>query len=189
MVPQVTPAERPLPTARELGLLAPVLLLPLVYAGMYAGDGVIHLAFAENAAEGRFFELNPGERVPGETSPGFMLALALAMRGLGAAATPLAVQVAGLLAWWALALVVFRVALALLGDRRWALGAAAIAALIPGSAYNAVVGMENGWHALVTWGAIALSLGSGPRGVAIGGLLGIGCWLRPEGLAVATLWA
>ncbi|HVS16542.1 MAG TPA: hypothetical protein VMV46_21715 [Thermoanaerobaculia bacterium] len=178
----------------ELAWLVVALLVPLLYAGMYAGDGVIHLAFAESAAEGRFFELNPGEPVAGETSPGFMLLVALPMRWLGAPATPLAVQVAGYLGWCLLVLLVWRVALRLLGDRRWALATAVVAGLVPGSAYNTVVGMENGWFALVIWGAIALSLAPASRhqparGAAIGALLGVACWLRPEGLVLAGLWA
>jgi hypothetical protein len=186
--------ERRALTVRELAWLAPVLLLPLVFAGMYAGDGVLHLAFAESAAAGRFFELEPGEPVAGETSPGFMLLVALLIRILGLAATPLAVQTLGYLVWWLLILVVWRVALALLGDRRWALAAASAAGLVPGSAYNSVVGMESAWFALAVWGAIASSA-LAPRGAAgfqggvqAGGLLGMGCWLRPEGLVVAGLW-
>jgi hypothetical protein len=174
---------------------------PLLYLGMYAGDAEIHLVYGANAAAGRFFEFNPGESSPGVTSPGFMLMIAALFRWLPAEAVPVAVKSINLLAWYGLCFVVFRLArrLGLQGGWEWA--AVGVAGLIPGSAYNATVGMENGLFALgvLVWIERALAtgwfdMGSDRTGRGswkseawLGAAIGLTVWLRPEGFVVGGL--
>ena len=66
---------------------------PFLYYGMYAGDAMIHLVYAENAAAGRFFEFNPGEKSAGVTSPGYMLLVTGLFRLTAPEAVPISRQV------------------------------------------------------------------------------------------------
>ena len=176
---------------------AAVLAYPAAYLGMYAGDALIHLAYAENAAAGRWFEFNPGEKSSGVTSPGWMLLLAGCFKLAPAWYVPALVKALNLLAWYALALVVWLTARRVLGSDGWALLAALTAGLLPGSAYNATIGMENGVFALVVMLFLHLAarwqwlygdrLQARWRGVALGAALGAAAWLRPEGFVVGAV--
>ena len=84
-----------------LAAAAAVLLYPLAYADVYAGDAVIHLIYAENAARGHFYEFNLGEVTAGVTSTGYMLLLAGLFRLLPAPLVPIAAKLLGALAWFA----------------------------------------------------------------------------------------
>lgn len=199
---------------RRYGLVAGAALAalaPLVFAGAFAGDAQVHLVFAENAAHGRWFEFNRGQFVSGETSPGYMLLGAAMFRVFPSAAVPVVLKIVGLLAWYALAWLVYRTARRLLSADAsadatgWAAAAACVASLIAGSAYNANVGMENGLFAAGVWLWIdraaawrwferpqpAERLAPSPgRELLLGLLLGACCWLRPEGwLIMAVAWA
>jgi hypothetical protein len=174
--------------------LAVTAVLPFFYVHAFAGDAQVHLVFAENAAHGQFFTFNSGEKVAGETSPGYMLLGALLFRLLPSWSVPVALKGLGILAWYALVLLVYRVAARALGDRRWARVAAIAAGLMPGSAYNATVGMENGIFAAVVWlwldlaGAWSWLTGrtsTWRRELCLASLLVVACWLRPEGFVVA----
>ena len=179
-----------------------VIAEPFVFARAFAGDAEVHLVFAESAARGRFFEFNPGERVSGETSPGYMMLGAALFRTMPAAWVPVALKIVDLAAWYALCWLVYAVATRLLdgggptSDRIWPAIAAVAAAAMPGSVYNANVGMENGLFAAMIWWWILLATrwrwfdtrgGSVPRELAGASILGIACWLRPEGAVVAAL--
>ena len=182
--------------AAVLGVAA-VLAYPAAYLGMYAGDALIHLAYAENAAAGRLFEFNPGEKSSGVTSPGFMLLLAAFFKIASAYYVPALVKALNLLAWYALAFVVWLTARRVLGSDGWAFLAAVTAGLLPGSAYNATIGMESGLFALAVMLFLYLAarwkwlFGDRPReawqGVAIGVTLGVAAWLRPEGFVVGAI--
>jgi hypothetical protein len=182
-------------------VLGVLLLYPVAYLGMYAGDAQIHLVYGANAAHGAFFEFNRGETSPGVTSPGFMLLLAGLFRVLPAEVVPLAVAAINLVAWYALSATVFLVARRLGLTGTWALACACLAGLLPGSAYNALIGMENGLFALVVAGWIHRALvtgwfdldqsGAGARSiwpdVWLGACIGASVWLRPEGVVVGAL--
>jgi hypothetical protein len=181
---------------------------PFLFAGAFAGDAQVHLVFAERAAHGRFFEFNPGEHVSGETSPGYMLLGAALFHLVPARGVPVALKLIGLVAWYLLCWLVYLVTMRLFAedDRRerfWPGIAASAAALIPGSVYNANVGMENGLFATAVWMWIYLaakwrwfersgtpmpaegrSIG---QEIALSALLGLACWLRPEGLVLLAL--
>jgi hypothetical protein len=185
-----------------------IVLEPLLFAGSFAGDAQVHLVFAENAARGHFFEFNPGQHVSGETSPGYMLLGAALFRCLPARWVPVALKLLGLAGWYLLCWLVYRVAQRVLTEdddkeRFWPAAATVTAALIPGSVYNANVGMENGLFAAVVWLWIELGAhwrwferpSSGTRSppggmrqeAALAGLQGVACWLRPEGFVLLGL--
>ena len=163
--------------------------VPLVFVGAYAGDAIIHLAYAERAAQGHFYEFNPGDVSSGVTSPGFLLLLTAAFRILPAAAVPIAVKVACVAGWIALVLVVFALGRRVLAPQT-ALVAALALAFMPGAAYNATIGMENGLFALAVWSAVLVSRDQATRRrrVTAAMLMMVATWLRPEGLFAAGIW-
>jgi hypothetical protein len=186
--------------------LAVVVAEPFLFWDAFAGDAQVHLVFMESAAQGRFFEFNRGEVVSGETSPGYMMVGALLHRALPAKAVPVALKVIGLLSWYAVCWLVWRVARQTFveddqpdGASAWAAVAALVAATLGGSVYNANVGMENGLFAAITWAWLGLAVRwrwfeaanlSLRRELAMAALLGVACWLRPEAFAIAAVaWA
>lgn len=120
--------------------------------GHFSGDAVIHLTIAERAAQGAWFEFNPGEVASGSTSlawTGLEAALfALGDIHLAARVIPTVCAVSLLAA----AGCVFALAVRVGASR----GAGLLAALgflaVPGTTYNAMLGMEN-----PTFAAVALS--------------------------------
>lgn len=173
-------------------------MYPLVYAGMYAGDAVIHLVFGENASHGHLFEFNMGEHAAGVTSPGYMLFLAALFRIMPNDFVPLAAKIVCVVCWYVLLLLVFKLSSLLIGDELWVWIVTMICGLLPGSAYNSTIGMENGifglvvilyLYLMVSWEWFAPGNGTVKnwRELVIGILLGIGTWIRPEGLAMGVL--
>lgn len=169
---------------------------PLLYAGMYAGDAEIHLVYGENAAKGAFFEFNSGEASSGVTSPGWMLVLAGLFLVLPAEFVPPAVKLLCLATWYALIYVVYKISARIMHDNGLACGIAIICGVLPGSAYNSTIGMENGLFALLIYTAFYLMLiwawfdtsrHVTWRDLLVGGLLGVSTWLRPEGIVVGGL--
>ena len=172
-----------------------VLLYPLAYADVYAGDAAIHLIYAENAARGHFYEFNLGEVTAGVTSTGYMLLLAGLFRVLPAPLVPIAAKLLGSLAWFASLAFVYSAARRWLQDWRWAAAAALVCGLLPGSVHNANVGMETPFFLLWTTGWLALAARWGwfdgapaplRRDIGAGALLGLGFWLRPEAVLVSA---
>jgi len=176
---------------------AVVVLYPLVYFGMLAGDAEIHLVYGESAADGRFFEFNPDEKSSGVTSVGYMFLVGGLFKVLPALHVPLALKAINLAGWYALVLVIFLLARRLLNDDWWALGVAAVAGLLPGSAYNSTIGMENGLFALFVFLAIYLIARwhwldpkvspQRRQEVWIGLALAAAASLRPEGFLVVPI--
>jgi hypothetical protein len=177
---------------------AAIVALPLLYAGMYAGDAAIHLVFAENAAAGKPFEFNPGERVPGVTSPGYMFLLAAMFRWIGAAAMPQAVKLVDVAAWYVVVWLTWRVGARLGLAFRWRLAGVLTVGTMPGSVYNATIGMENGMFALPVLAVALLAARRRLLGPAaptapvadllVGATIGAGFWLRPEAALVGAVW-
>lgn len=190
--------------SRRLAIAAAVVIIavePFLFWKAFAGDAQVHLVFMEAAAGGRWFEFNPGERVSGETSPGYMLLGALAFRALSPATVPVVLKIVGLLSWYLLCWLVYRVAARCLDDgdapeRVWPAIAALVAASCAGSIYNANVGMENGLFAAAIWLWIDRAgtrrlFESMPvplaRELALAALLGFCCWLRPEAFVITVI--
>ena len=176
-----------------------LVLSPLLYIGNYAGDSQVHLIYGQNAAEGRFFEFNFGEKSPGVTSPGYMLFLASLFRLFPDMWVAAIAKATNIISWYGLVVMVFLLARRLLHSSPWAWAAALTAGLLPGSVYNSTIGMENGIFAFTVflwiYGATRTQWFAVPCGrrislsseLLLGFLLGLTCWLRPEGFVVAAV--
>lgn len=178
---------------------AAIFLSPFTYIGNYAGDSQVHLIYGLNASQGGFFEFNPGEKSPGVTSPGYMLFIASLFKMSPDILVPAVIKASNLLFWYGLAALVYLTAKRLLNDTRWALAATLTSGLLPGSVYNSTIGMENGIFAFVvflwvylavrwSWFSTMREAGSSTRvELTMGIILGLSCWLRPEGFIVAAI--
>ena len=206
MIPMSTPVPSPDdPSLQSLNLrvvarivtVVIILAYPLVFAGMYAGDAEIHLVYGESASNGHFFEFNPGEKSSGVTSIGYMMVVSALFKLFPSFYVPLVLKLINVAAWYALVGLVYLIARRLVASEWWALAATAVSGLLPGSAYNSTIGMENGLFAAVIFGAIFLivrwrwldpsSQFGMRRDIVIGTCLAISASLRPEGLLVVPL--
>jgi hypothetical protein len=176
-------------------VIAAIAALTSVSLGGLAGDSVIHLIFAEHAMSGHWFEFNPGTASGGETSPLYMLGVIALYAGFGPSGVPYALQFAGAAAWLVLLLAVWRLARLLGAERGWALVLVTMCGLMPGSARNAVMGMENIYFAagLLAWLGIATKARwfeqplSWSVELGYGLLAGLLACLRPEGAVVVAV--
>lgn len=172
-------------------------LYPLLFWGQYAGDAQIHLVYGENAAKGMFFQFNPGEATSGVTSPGFMMLLAGLFSIMVPQHVPVAVKLINLLAQYGIVFFTWIIVRRIVSVKWIPEIAALVTGLIPGSAYNGNVGMENGIFAFVVIATLSFILTTnwflntkqnktwGNLSVAL--MLGIATWLRPEGIVVAAI--
>ena len=163
---------------------------------MYLGDAEIYLVYGAHAAEGRYFEFNPGERSSGVTSVGYMLLLAQVFSALPSSYVPLAIKVLNIASWYAVAACTFLIGRRLVAHP-WALTAAVVAGMMPGSVFNATGGMENGLFALAVTVSFFLMMRfmwlvpherpsrAGDALVAV--MLALCCALRPEGIPFTAL--
>ncbi|MBM3935348.1 MAG: hypothetical protein FJ319_13830 [SAR202 cluster bacterium] len=182
--------------AAVLALVAVMAVYPFIYFGMYAGDAEIHLVYGESAAEGRFFEFNPGEKSSGVTSVGYMLLLGQVFRFVPIENVPMAVKLLNIAAWYGVVALTFLIGRKLIGDR-WALAAALVVGVMPGSVYNSTIGMENGLFALAVLGAIYAMMRVKWHAIheetpfegemLVGALLALCVAIRPEGLPFAAV--
>lgn len=166
--------------------------------GRLSGDAMIHLALAERAARGGWFEFNPGEVTSASTSPAWTAWEAALLR-VGGYGLALPVVAATCVASLAIAAwLVRRFALRLGASEVAATTGALLFASLPGVAFNAPLGMENTAFAAAAlaflMGVTAPGAWEAPRRVAaLGGLLGACVLLRPEGvvlaLAAGVSWA
>ena len=172
---------------------------PLLYIGNYAGDSQVHLIYGQNAAHGAFFEFNLGEKSAGVTSPGYMLLIAGFFKAAPDVWVPAIIKATNLMFWYGLIVVVYMVAKTILRSTGWALITSLAAGLLPGSVYNSTNGMENGIFAFLIWVWILTAMRNGwfsaprslrdsyPTELALGALLGLACWFRPEGFIVVAI--
>lgn len=173
-----------------------MIIHPFFYFSMYSGDAEIHLVYARNAAAGHLFEFNSGEKSAGVTSPGYMLILTSFFKIFPESIVPLAVKLLNIFFWYVLLYLVFVLSRRLIGNEFWAWTVTLIVSLMPGTVYNATTGMENGifaalflfWLFLaIKWDWLAVTDAKTKRGLIPGILLGILCWIRPEGFVLAAL--
>ena len=82
--------------------VAIILVYPLVFAGMYAGDAEIHVVYGESASNGHFFEFNPGEKSSGVTSIGYMMVVSALFKLFPSFYVPLVLKLINVAAWYAL---------------------------------------------------------------------------------------
>jgi hypothetical protein len=181
--------------ALVMAVIAGLAALACGSLGWLAGDAVIHLVFAEHALSGHWFEFNAGMPSGGETSPLYMLFVMTLYAVFGPMTAPYALQLGCLAAWAALLLAVWRLARLFGADPRWALLLVAMAGLMPGSARNAVLGMENVYFAtgLLWWLCIAVANRWFERTLSwrteagYGLLAGVLACLRPEGVVIVAV--
>jgi len=173
-----------------------MMLHPLAYFSMYAGDAEIHLVYAEHAAQGNFFEFNNGEKSAGVTSPGYMLLLALLYVVFPATLVPLAVKLINIIFWYLFLYMIYKVAKWLLRDEVWGWTVTAVVALFPGPVYNATFGMENGifaflfiffFYLTLKWDWHNNTSDERLKNFILGIILSSALWVRPEGFVVAFL--
>ncbi len=194
-----TPMSR---NSTNLALIAKFLIAlvifthPLIYFSMIAGDAEIHLVYGMNSADGNYFEYNLGEKSAGVTSPGYMLFIASLFKTLPESIVPLAVKLTDLFFWYLLVFLTFRMIKMLSGGSSWAWTMSAVVALMPGTVYNATLGMENGifgalfllWFiTAVRWNWFHQWSDSPSKEVALSLLMGVLLWVRPEGFVLAAL--
>lgn len=189
------------PEEKRIGLVKLLLVLiivihPIFYFSMYSGDAEIHLVYAENAAKGHYFEFNFGEKSAGVTSPGYMLVLTSFFKIFPESIVPLAVKFLNIFCWYLLLYLIFILSRRLIGNEFWAWAVMLIVSLMPGAVYNATTGMENGifgalflfWlYLVIKWDWLAVTDAKTKRNPIPGILLGILCWIRPEGFVLAVL--
>lgn len=158
------------------------ILLGLSYGACSQDDAFISFRYADNLLRGHGLVFNPGERVEGYTNLSWTLLLAAAM-GLGADPV-IASILLGLLSLGALILLT---AAWLGAGARGGLAvfAAALVALDPLVALEAVEGLETVAFAALGAGALGLALRG--RDAAAGGVLSLACLTRPEGIHLAGL--
>lgn len=177
-------------------LILIMIVHPFFYFSMYSGDAEIHLVYARNAAAGHLFEFNSGEKSAGVTSPGYMLILTTFFKIFPESIVPLAVKLLNILCWYLLLYLAFVLSRRLIGNEFWAWMVTLIISVMPGAVYNATTGMENGifaalflfWLFLaVRWDWLAVTEEETGSSIILGILLGILCWIRPEGFVLAIL--
>ncbi len=157
---------------------------PFLYIGNFAGDSQVHLVYGESAANGNFFEFNPGEKSAGVTSPGYMLLIAGLFNVAPDLYVPAIMKAINIWAWYGLVYFVFLIAKRLFDSTGWAVIAALAIGLMPGSVYNSTIGMENGIFGFVT---VLWLYWTVRTEILFGCLLGLACWIRPEGFVVAGI--
>lgn len=175
--------------------VAAMFALVCVSVGGLAGDTVIHLIFAEHALQGRWFEFNAGVPSGGESSPLYMLYVTGLYWLFGPLEVPYVLQWMGAVAWATLLVGLWRAARLLGADRGWALALVVAIGLMPGSARNAVLGMENVYFAAGLVWLLVYTLRAGwfdrPlkwwREIFVALVLGVLSCLRPEGVVVTAV--
>ena len=194
--PPIRERSNGLSTVAKILLALIIIAHPLFYFSMFAGDAEIHLVYGMNSAQGNYFEYNVGEKSAGVTSPGYMLFIATLFKTLPDSVVPLAVKLTDLLFWYLLVILTFRLLREFEVGSFWAWTMATVVALMPGTVYNATLGMENGiFGALfVLWFLIAIRWKwfheweeSLDKELFLGLLLGVLLWIRPEGFVLAAI--
>lgn len=167
------------------------LSLALRSAPFQLDDAFITYRYAENFVARGEIAFNPGERwVEGFTSPLWFLLLAAGAALLGAAQLPALGLAAGVAAWGAMLLLVWRLASASEDGaaRGRSLPPLALAAASPDLAFYAVAGMEQLLLLDALLAVLAAALGRLPFGCGVAAAA-LATWVRPEAAALPLLLA
>lgn len=168
-----------------------ILFAAVMYWGTYAGDGLIHIIFADNFAQGHFFEFNVGEKSAGTTGFFWMFLLSV-----------LRLLFNRSLIFYAVKMLNFIILVGFLYAcygyfRKMELTQASsilgilLVGLNPGLAYNSVVGMENTLFALLFFLSLLLGLDDDRKPVrrwSFAVVTALMCITRPEGIVILGLW-
>ncbi len=170
---------------RELALLAAVVGLAAVHMALYATpfeDAYITFRYVDNLVGGHGLSFNPGQRVEGFTSFGWVMLLALAR--LAKLSLPLVAPLLSAMCGLALVALTGVIARRLMRPSRYLWLAPPLWLAATGTwAYWSMTGMETTCFSLVVTLAVLFALREG-RGAAIGAglLFGVSALLRPEGV-------
>lgn len=157
--------------------------------GHFSGDAIIHLSIAERAAQGGWFEFNPGEVASASTSFAWTLIESTLIRIGGMGLLVWVIPALDLAALVGSGVLVRHLALQTGASRRGATFAGLVFAALPAVTYNALLGMENIVHVFSALSAIALAARpvSVRRDLALGATIGVAAMLRPEGVLLGAL--
>lgn len=161
----------------------------------WSGDAIIHLVYAENAANGRWFEYNPGEKSVGTTSIGWTFLMTMLLRIFGLECGLILQKVILLVAVVALPIITFLFLGRIAGRFSFiALLAGLVVAANPGSAFNGPLGMENPVFALFVliclltrFSLVNIQEFSPGHALVSGLFIGAAMLLRPEGVVLAGI--
>ena len=171
------------------------LALAFVFLPLWSGDGLIHLSLIENASHGRWFQFNAGVPDAASSSPLWMVLGASLWRVGGVQCAVYGLKALSVAAWVGVAVLTYSL-VRQAGAGPWVCRfAAALAVALPGSAMNALEGMEGGLFAALVLGGVLLlarfEQGPSPPTLAdvaaLFGVLGLSCATRPEGFIVAFI--
>ena len=170
----------------------------ILYFGVFDGDPLIHVAYAEHASQGEWFRFNPTEISSGVTSYLWMFVGALGWKLGGVTGCLFVYDALILLSWLGCAFLLYRMTIQWGGKSLFGLLAAALFLGFPGIGATGLTGMENmtfsflfflfiyAFHRFTSEGKEARSLFSG---VILGILLGLQILIRPEGYVIAVVYA
>ncbi len=156
----------------------------------WSGDAIIHLVYAEQAAAGKWFEFNPGEKSVGTTSIGWTYLMAFLFRFFGMKTGLIFQKIILWVAVVTIPITVFLFLRRLLPNSLYlSLFCSLLVAANPSFAYNAPLGMENPVFAAVAllalfskFAAIRAIETRWIDAVISGLILGVATLLRPEGI-------
>jgi hypothetical protein len=145
-LPSVRTTHSSFPTSWSLATLA-LLLVSAAYSlwsywFLFGGDPEIHLVFARNLLDGYPLQFNKGEFSSGETSPVYMLAVALMVLFAGDSAQ-IAMKLTGLASLAGICVVIFLEARSRSGSIWNAATIALFPLALPSMVFQASLGMEN----------------------------------------------
>jgi hypothetical protein len=154
-------------TTATVILLALAAFLGIHYASRMAGDAIIHLCIMERSARGQWFQFNNGLAEASSTSILWTILGAALMRLGGVTAAVIGIKVIGYAAWGGIGLLCYALARHLGAARDSARLGGAIAIAMPGTAMNALMGMENGFFAFLVLTALLVQAMSVTRSKAV----------------------
>ncbi|MFC2157900.1 ArnT family glycosyltransferase [Acidobacteriota bacterium] len=169
-----------------------------LYFGVFDGDPLIHVAYAEQASQGNWFRFNPTEISSGVTSYLWMFTGALGWKFGGVKGCLFIYDVLIFLSWIGCAFMLYKLIVSWGGKPLFGILAGALFLSFPGIGATSLTGMENmtysflfflflyAYHRVSSAGSA-----SGPllSGAVLGLLAGLQILIRPEGYVVALIYA
>ncbi len=153
-------------------------VLVIRYWGAFGGDPEIHIIFAKNLLNGHFLEFNPGYKTGGETSPLYMLVVAVAIELFGRY-VPYAMKAVGFISLGTICVLLYRANTAASITRRYSI--AMLSLCMPFFVFQASMAMENMLFAAAVLMMVHLWSRGERRLIAISPiLLPLLFFLRPE---------
>lgn len=190
MSDRISPVAR-LALVASLGAVAAALIFLALSAathriGLPLDDAWIHQTYARNLAANGEWAFVPGEASGGSTSPAWTLLLAIGhAAGIGPLAWVFALGTAALAGAGVLSGVWLRKDARL--SSSWAILGALLVVLEWHLVWSAVSGMESIAFATLVVAVMLLSAGPSIPAVAVGVLIGLGVWVRPDAVTLLAI--